>query len=336
VVAIAAKDTETFVKTGFLRFPLILIYGPDEGLVSERAEAMAKATVAGDTGNIVRFDGEEIANDPLRLADEANAISMFGGMRAIRIRSGSKSLAEALDPLFASNPVDARIIIEAGDIKPTHYLRKLFDKLAIGAAVPCYGEDARDIGRLIDGLIAQAGFQIATDARQALVQCLGADRKRSRSEVAKLFLYCKGMQRIVLEDVEAIVTDAAPLSTDTVIDAAFSGSLDALETEARRLFADGLDPGVLMGFALRHCFLLQSIRAMQGDNRNASESMKRNGVNWKRERAVADHVDRWTDLRLVRAVQIVGDAIFNIRKQANLGEATAIRALWSLGLSVRR
>ncbi len=336
MVSVASKDVETFVKSGFTRFALILVYGPDEGLVSERAQSIATATVGGDSSNIMRFDGDEISNDPMRLADEANAISMFGGMRAIRIRSGSKNLSEALDPVFSTVPVDARIIIEAGDIKPTHYLRKLFDKAGTGASLPCYAEDARDIGRLIDLLISEAGFQIATDARQALSHCLGADRKRSRSEIEKLFLYCHGQERISLDDVEAVVSDAASVSTDTVIDAAFSGQLDTIETEARRLFADGFEPGVLMGFALRHCFLLQNIKMIQGDDRNASESMRRNGVNWKRERAVTDHLNRWTDTRLARAVQVVGDAVFNIRRQANLGEATAIRALWSLGLSVRR
>ncbi|MGL4637959.1 MAG: DNA polymerase III subunit delta [Beijerinckiaceae bacterium] len=336
MVAVASKDIEAFVKTGFSRFSLVLFYGPDEGLVSERAAMIARATVDRDADNIMRLDGDEIANDPLKLVDEANAISMFGGVRALRIRTGSKSIAQALETLLATPPIDARIIIEAGDIKPTHYLRKLFDKTSVGAAVACYAEEVRDTGRLLDTLLQEAGFSISSDAKQTLLQSVGADRKRSRSEIEKLFLYCHGQKQITLEDVEAVITDAASLSTDAVIDAAFSGQLETIETEARRLFADGVDPGVLMGFALRHSFLLQNIRAMQGDDRNASESMKRNGVNWKRERAVSDHISRWTDARLTRAVQIIGDAVFNIRKHAALGEATAIRALWSLGLSVRR
>jgi DNA polymerase III subunit delta len=334
VVAITARDAEAFVKAGFAKFPLVLIYGPDEGLVSERAAAIARATTGGDAGNILRLDGDEVAADPLRLADEANAISMFGGMRAIRVRAGAKSLSQALEPLLAAPPVDARVIVEAGDIKPNNALRQLLEKAKdAAAAVPCYAEEVRDLGRLLDELLREAELKIAPDARQALTASLGLDRKRSRMEIEKLFLYCKGGAQITLDDVEAVITDAAALSTDAVIDAAFLGRLDGIEQEARRVIADGMEPGVLLGFALRHAFLLQAILR---DNRNAAESIKAHRVSWKREKAVTDQINRWTETRLDRAVQILGDAVFSVRRNAALGEAFAIRALWSLALAVSR
>jgi DNA polymerase III subunit delta len=117
MVAVAAKDAEAFVRSGYAQFAVILIYGPDEGLVSERAASIAKASVGTDPANIMRLEGDAVSSDPLMLSDEANAISMFGGMRAIRVKTSNKSLVTALEPLLATPPVDARIIIEAGDIK---------------------------------------------------------------------------------------------------------------------------------------------------------------------------------------------------------------------------
>jgi DNA polymerase III subunit delta len=334
MVAVAARDAEAFVREGFARFALVLVYGPDEGLVSERAASIAKSTVDGDPGNILRLDGDDVAADPMRLADEANAIAMFGGMRAIRIRAGAKSLSQALEPLLATPPIDARVIVEAGDIKPNNALRQLLEKAKdAAAAVPCYAEEGRDLGRLIDDMLRETDLKMAPDARQALTASLGLDRKRSRMEIEKLFLYCKGASQITLDDVEAVITDAAALSTDAVIDAAFLGRLDAIEQEARRVIADGMEPGVLLGFALRHAFLLQAILR---DNRNAAESIKAHRISWKREKAVTDQINRWTEGRLDRAVQILGDAVFSVRRNAALGEAFAIRALWSLALAVSR
>ena len=117
MVTIAAKDAESFIKKDFSRFSIILLYGPDEGLVSERAEIIAHDITNNDSANILRFDGDGIAADPMRLTDEANSISMFGGIRALRLKAGSKTLIPALETLLAKPPQDAKVIVEAGDIK---------------------------------------------------------------------------------------------------------------------------------------------------------------------------------------------------------------------------
>jgi DNA polymerase III subunit delta len=93
-----------------------------------------------------------------------------------------------------------------------------------------------------------------------------------------------------------------------------------------------LEAGVLIGFLLRHAFLLQSIVSDQ----NVSESIKKHRVNWKREKAVTEQANRWTEARLSRAIQILGEAILAIRRNAALADALAIRALWSIALAVSR
>jgi DNA polymerase III subunit delta len=336
MVAIPARDADALVRAGFAKYPVILFYGPDEGLVSERAEAVAKATVAGDAANIMRLDGDAVAADPARLADEAHAISMFGGARAIRVRVGGKSIVEALKPLLSTPPVDARIIVEAGDLKATAPVRALLDKAANAAAAPCYREEGRDIGRLIDEMLKPTGLTITNDARAALMTSLGEDRRLSRMEIEKLLLYCAGKPRIDMEDVEAVVTDAAAVSTDALLDAVFTGRTDAIETEARRLYADGMEPGVLLGFALRHLFQLRQARRLVDGGASPAEAAKTLRINFKRERSFIEQTTRWRDDRLLRAVQIVGDATLAVRRNAALAEAIAIRAFWSLALSVAR
>lgn len=336
MVAVPTREIDAFILTGFRQFAIILLYGPNEGLVSERAEAIARATTQGDTGNILRFDGDDLAADPLRLSDEANAIAMFGGIRAIRIKAGAKSLAAALEPIISTAPVDARVIIEAGDLKANHALRNLLEKPKSTAVIACYAEDKRDIGRFVDDILRSEQRTIVPDARLLLIDLLGQDRKRSRMELEKLLLYCRGAQQITSEDIEAVLTDAAQISPDAVIDATFLGKLESIETEARRILADGFDAAVLLGFVLRHIFLLSSIKQAASQNQNVSESIKAHRISWKREKAVAEQVDRWTLARLDRATQIIAQATLNIRRNAPLAEALAIRALWSLALSVSR
>ncbi len=336
MVAVPAREAESLVRSGFARFPVILFYGPNEGLVTERADAVARATTGGDPGNILRMDGDEAAANPERLAEEAHAISMFGGQRAIRIRAGAKGLVEALKPLLSTPPVDARIIVEAGDLKGGAPLRQLIEQAQNAAAAPCYAEEGRDISRLIDEMLEPAGLSITPAARQALEQSLGFDRKRSRMEIEKLVLYAKGLPKIDVEHVEAVVTDAAAVSADALVDAAFGGRLDAVETEARRLFQDGMVPGVLLGLALRHAFLLQDGQREMAGGLPAAKAAETLTRHFRRRRAIAEQLTRWPEARLDRAVQILGEAALAVRRNAALGEATAIRAFWSLALSVRR
>ena len=70
---------------------------------------------------------------------------------------------------------------------------------------------------------ATAKLTIAPDARAALVSLIGGDRQASRSEIRKLALYAHGKDRVVLEDVIAVVADASALALDAVVDAAFAG-----------------------------------------------------------------------------------------------------------------
>ena len=85
------------------RRPIVLVYGPDSGLVSERARAIAGkvASDLNDPFTVTRLDGDVLASDPARLADEAGTVPMFGGRRLIWVRAGEKPIAAAVSPLLA-------------------------------------------------------------------------------------------------------------------------------------------------------------------------------------------------------------------------------------------
>ena len=81
---------------------------------------------------------------------------------------------------------------------------------------------------------------------------LGGDRLASRSELQKLAMYARGKERVELEDVAAVVTDASELALDTLIDAVFAGRLPEVEFQFTKARNAGTSAGAILFAAARH------------------------------------------------------------------------------------
>src|SRR3954469_4972374 len=98
MVALKTSEADSFVARPDSARAVVLVFGPDAGLVSERVEAIIKASVddPNDPFALVRLAGDTLASDPARPTDEAKTIPLFGGRRAIRVRAGSRNIVPAV------------------------------------------------------------------------------------------------------------------------------------------------------------------------------------------------------------------------------------------------
>src|SRR3569833_509096 len=99
MVALRGKEIDSFLARPDPARPIILLYGPDAGLVRERAAALIASAIDNpdETFSMVKHDGDELAAEPSRLVDEALTVPLFGGRRAIRLRAGSRSFASGVE-----------------------------------------------------------------------------------------------------------------------------------------------------------------------------------------------------------------------------------------------
>src|SRR5262245_65763522 len=69
MVAYKSSAVASFVKTPKPDCRAVLVYGPDAGLVTERADALTQVFARNGQGetDIVRSDGREFGEDPARL-----------------------------------------------------------------------------------------------------------------------------------------------------------------------------------------------------------------------------------------------------------------------------
>ncbi|MFC3691477.1 DNA polymerase III subunit delta [Chenggangzhangella methanolivorans] len=340
MVAIKASGVDRFIARPPAEIFAALIYGPDAGLVAERAEALVKRALDGsdDPFALVRLEGDELASDPGRLPDEANTIALFGGKRAIRVRVGGRSVAAALEALLSGPRPESFTVLEAGDLKKNAPLRALCEKHAHAAALPCYPDEAGARDRLIEEELRAAGLTISSEARALLQQSLGPDRLAAREDVRKLCLYAMGQARIETDDVSAIVAESGDVGMDEAVDAAFGGRPADVVATLKALRASGTPASVTLAAALRHALLMHRLRGQVEEGRSARSVMESGGamIHFRRKDAVERALARWSGERLGDAVTRLADAVAQGRKSAATGEAAAERALLAIGQEAAR
>ena len=340
MTAIKAADVDRFVAKPDPRLPVVLVYGPDSGLVRERVEALVKASVddVNDPFSFVRLEGEDLTANPSRLVEEAHTVPLFGGRRAVLVRPGSRNIAGAVEQVIAAPSAECRVIIEAGDLKKSSPLRAAVEKAKTAAALPCYVDNAAALGRLIDDEMTEAGLTISLDARNALLGLLGGDRAASRGEIRKLALYALGQERVEIADVMAVVADASALALDGVIDATFAGRTAEVETEFGKARAGGSSAAAIISGAIRHVSNLHKMKLSIDEGESAEFAMKRGAppVHFSRERKVGEALRLWSAVGFLRAMNQLAEASLEARRNAPLADAIAHRALLSLAVSARR
>jgi DNA polymerase-3 subunit delta len=341
MAALKGSEIDVYVSRPDPARPIALVFGPDAGLVHERAEAIIRAVVDDpqDPFALARIDGDALTEEPRRLVEEAHTIPLFGGRRAVWVKVGGRNIMTAVEALIAAPPAaDCRIVIEAGDLKRSAPLRTLCERAAPVAAIPCYADGERDLLRLIDDEMRAASLSIAPDARTTLAALIGGDRRASRNELRKLALYAHGKDRVDVDDILAVVADASALALDGIVDAAFSGNAADTETLFAKARAGGTIASVIVGAALRHVAQLHRARlAIEagGSVSNASGTMSP-PVHFRRKATVESALNAWTASRLERVMAQLSEAVLETRRRPALSDAIGSRALLSIAVAARR
>ncbi|CCQ75606.1 DNA polymerase III subunit delta [Magnetospira sp. QH-2] len=318
----------------------VLVYGPDEGLIRERGLALVKTVVEDpkDPFRMVDLSGSDLKTDPARLADEAAALSLTGGRRAVRIR-GAADAQQKILASFLKNPVgDALIVVEAGELGAGSSLRKLFEGQDNAAALACYGDDGRSLNQVIRESLGEQGLSADPDAMAYLANHLGSDRQVTRSEIGKLALYMGTETRIGLADAMACVGDSGATSLDALLVALGNGDQAGLDQAVERVLTDGGTPVGLLRLVNRHFQRLHLAAGHMAQGLPPDQAMKRlrPPVMFKIADAFRSQLTRWTPDRLARAFELLVEAETDCKTTGLPAETVCRRTLMRIAQAGRR
>lgn len=350
--ALKGKAITDFIARGAKGVAAVLLYGPDEGLVRERADILARKLVPDfkDPFNYIELSDGDLKNDPARLADEAAALSFAGGERVVRLRTtGDAKAAAAASNLVSALDAghlkaNALVLIEAGDLARTSGLRKIFEAAKLAAALPCYSDAPSDIRALAVEAARAEDLAFADDALDLLVSILGEDRGVSRSEVDKLILM-KGLKSqrsgrgtISAEDVRLSMADGVGDSLDEAAGAAADGAAPHLARALWKSSAAGASPISLLRALSRSFSRLREAQRYVANGESAASAMKRlrPPVFFAEERAFAARLSRWPLARLDKALDILLEAELDAKTTGAPHREIAERAALKLAMMAGR
>jgi len=330
-VKIPANRLDAFVANPGAGVRAVLVYGPDAGLVRERSDALMRSAVPdlSDPFLVAELAADSIVRDPALLADEAAAIALTGGRRAVRVRDCGDTLAKAVESMLAGPFGDSLLVLQAGELGPRSALRRLMEDGEATAAVPCYADESRDIDRVVRETLSAAGLTVSADANAYLAANLGSDRAITRSELEKLALYARGAGEVGLDDAMAVIGDSAALSLDDLCFAAMDGDMAAVDHALDRSLQEGQSEVAILRAVSRHLLRLQltADRVARGDSPDRAVKALRPPVFFKRESQFRRQAEGWSGARIARALDLALQAEMSCKSTGIPAAAVCGRAL---------
>ncbi|MGH7013205.1 MAG: DNA polymerase III subunit delta [Stellaceae bacterium] len=270
------RRIESFLAAPDPTIRACLVYGPDRGLVGERAARLTRAVVPDpkDAFRVAALPAEALLSEPSRLHDEAAQLSLMGGLRLVHVTDAGDAVGALFARYLGDPPAgDGFVVVEGGDLKPRSSLRRAFEGAKNAVAIACYLDGPREIETLVREVARAHRLDLAPDALPYLVASLGGDRALSRQELEKLALYAGDGGTVSLDDAVALVGDSADLSLDDAIRAAAEGKPAVCERSLDRALAEGEAPIRILRAAQRHFVQLHRTASRLDDGAGIDEAI---------------------------------------------------------------
>ena len=279
----------------FLKSPstgLVLLHGPDAGLVAERGLALARS-VPGALNDPFQF-AELFNPSPDALLAEAFAASLTGGQRVVRVRGASEAIIKALEKL-TETPPDGLVLLEAGELTPKSKLRALAEKSATIASIACYAIDSARLPQVIAARLRAQGVAIEQDAASWAAQNLTGEEGPLGQALEVLALYAGAEKSLSQADVASILADGGATSMNDAIDFALTGDLAGADKALTLAYEEGASPVGLIRVLLSELLRLRLAAAAMAEGASAQETMAgmRPPVFFKRQPVVQKMLRLW-------------------------------------------
>ena len=315
-----------------------LFHGPDEA----GSRALAGRLLKGLEADRFALAAQAIKADVALLADEAGAISLFGGKRAIWVEPAGDEVAEGVEALLEMPASESPAIAIAGSLRKTSALLKLAEGHAHALSHISYVPEGRDLERIIVESGREYGLQVAPDLAQRIAAAAAGNQAVAAQELAKFALYL-GADPASLRDLDPdtldlLGADSAEADLMRLGDLALAGRMDALLDELARLPHGGSEAVPILRALQRRLLMLAPLRARveRGERVDAVMTSMGKALFWKDKPLLERLLSVWPAERLAEAASRVAVLERQVMLRPLADEAALGETLVSLARAASR
>jgi DNA polymerase III subunit delta len=335
MVLIKAPRVARYVQQPDPEIKGFLLHGTDAGLVRVHGATLCEALQGKllDKPEVIRFNEDELIADPALLAVEAHTVSMFSPSKLLRARTSGRAANDLAKFPWHQLPGNVRVVIEAGNLKPDAKLRKLFESEKSLAALACHdGGSSEGLVLLIRQEMTAAGLHMKRNAETHLAALLSGDLGVARSELVKLVTYSQGQQEITVEDIDAVIGDAAEASLNAAVHEILTSSAQSAFKQMDKLKASGTPPDVLLYALSQQLMRLLQMRARMdaGSSLDAAARAFRPPLHFRRVDEMKLQMRSWTREQLKHALERVSGGVHYARRHPEVAHQTAANVILEL------
>lgn len=211
-----------------------LFYGPDDA----GSRHLAGRLLASLGAEKFAVPGGAVKADPALLADEAGAMALFGGPRAIWIEPAGDEITDGVAGLVDASGIESPVIAIAGALRKTSALVKLAEAHCLAAAIQSYVPEGRDADQMVIAAGRAEGLRIDGDLAARLAAACGNNQAIVAQEVAKFALFLGATPErprdLGHEVVDLLGADASEGNLSRLGDLALAGDTRILLEEMER------------------------------------------------------------------------------------------------------
>lgn len=281
-----------------------LFHGPDEA----GSRALGARLLAALGADKFALPAAAVREDPASLPDEAGAMALFGGPRAIWIEPAGDDIVEGVAALLEAPAVESVVVGIAGALKKGGALLKLVEghKSALGFA--SYPPEGRDAVRMVIALGRGEGLTIDPALAERIADETNGNQAIAAGEVAKYALYldcAPDRPRTLTDEVVDLLGCGSEGNNQRLGDLALDGDVAALLEEIERSGLAAKDGVTVLRALQRRLMTVIPLRARIAGGESASGVMTSasRAIFWKDQELVRRLLSLWPPERLARLVE---------------------------------
>lgn len=284
-----------------------LFHGPDEA----GSRALAGRLLKGLGAEKFLMLGQSIKTDPAVLADEAGAISLFGGKRVLWVEPAGDEISDGVEALLGAAACESPAIAVSGMLRKTSSLLKLAETHPAALSHISYVPEGRDLERLVSELARDAGLRLAPEMAQRLASSSAGNQAIAAQELEKFALYLGASpanpKELDPETFDLLGADSAETDLMRLGDLALAGKMNELLDELGRLPHGGSEAVPILRALQRRILMLAPLRARieRGERVGDVTTSMGKALFWKDKPIVERLLASWSADRLAEAASRV-------------------------------